>query len=333
MQNSKIKIIETYFPSKILTNEMISKEFPSWNSDKIESKIGVRQRHIADENQTALDLAFNAASKVLDKYDKNKIGFVILCTQSPDYFLPTSACILQEKLNLNKNIGAFDFNLGCSGFIYGLALSKSLLLANMSKSVLLVMSETYSKYIHNLDFANRSIFGDAATATIIESHEVEHLHEFVFGTDGNGANNLIVQNGGAKHNYEDNPDTLSLPNGNKSTKNKLYMNGPEIFNFTIDVIPKLIKDVLHKNKIEIEDIDYFIFHQANKFMLNYLRKKLKVHSDKFYNNILETGNTVSSSIPIALKNAIDNKTIKKGDTVLLCGFGVGYSWGATIITI
>jgi 3-oxoacyl-[acyl-carrier-protein] synthase-3 len=333
MTNSKIKLVESYFPEKVLTNDMISLEFPAWDSVKIQEKVGIKSRYIVNENETALDLAFNAATKALSRYDKNKIDFVILCTQSPEYILPTTACILQAKLGLNKNIGAFDFNLGCSGYIYGLGISKSLINTNMAKSVLLITSETYTKHINKLDFANRSIFGDAATATIVEVSENESLHEFVFGTDGDGFSNLIIPNGGARNNYDYNPILLDAENGNKRTDNDLYMNGPEIFNFTISTIPKLIKDILEKNKLDILEIDYFIFHQANKFMLDYLRKKMNVDPQKFYNNILETGNTVSSTIPIALIDCMENEKLKKGDKVLLCGFGVGYSWGATIITI
>jgi 3-oxoacyl-[acyl-carrier-protein] synthase-3 len=333
MVNSKIKLIESFFPKKTLTNDMISAEFPAWDSSKIAEKVGIKSRFIVQDNETALDLAFNAVSRVIEKYDKRKIDFIILCTQSPDYSLPTTACILQAKLGLNKNIGAFDFNLGCSGYIYGLGIAKSLINTNMAKSVLLVTSETYTKHINKLDFANRSIFGDAATATIIEADENECLHEFVYGTDGDGAFNLIIKNGGARNVREENPRLMDTQNGNKSTDNDLFMNGPEIFNFTIATIPKLINDVLVKNLLEIQDIDYFIFHQANKFMLDYLRKKIKVDSEKFYNYILDTGNTVSSTIPIALKECIDNNKVKTGDKVLLCGFGVGYSWGATVITI
>jgi 3-oxoacyl-[acyl-carrier-protein] synthase-3 len=333
MINSTIKLIELFFPEKKLTNDMISAEFPVWDSSKIEEKVGVKSRFIVQDNETALDLAFNAVSRLLEKYDKRKIDFIILCTQSPEYILPTTACILQAKLGLNKNVGAFDFNLGCSGYIYGLGIAKSLINTNMAKSVLLVTSETYTKHINKLDFANRSIFGDAATATIIEVDENECLHEFVYGTDGDGAFDLIVKNGGARSIREENPLLIDGQNGNKRTDNDLFMNGPEIFNFTIATIPKLINSVLHKNNLEIENIDYFIFHQANKFMLDYIRKKMKLDSDKFYNNILYTGNTVSSTIPIALKDCLDNNKIKTGDKVLLCGFGVGYSWGATVITI
>jgi 3-oxoacyl-[acyl-carrier-protein] synthase-3 len=333
MTNSKIKLIETYFPNNVLTNQMISEEFPNWNSEKITNKIGIQQRHIVSKNETSLDMAFHVANKAFDKYDKNKIDFIILCTQSPEYILPTTACILQSKLGLGKNVGAFDYNLGCSGYIYGLGIAKSLIMSNIAKSILLIMSETYTKHINKLDFANRSIFGDASTATIIERDDEAHIHEFVVGTDGNGATNLIIPNGGARNSYDINAPLVDASNGNKRTDNDLFMNGPEIFNFTISVIPKLVEDVLEKNSINLNDIDYFIFHQANKFMLDYLRKKLDIPVEKFYNKIDNIGNTVSSTIPIALNDCILNGVFKKGDKVLLCGFGVGYSWGATIITI
>ena len=333
MNNSKIKLIETYYPDNVLTNQMISEEFPHWNSEKITNKIGIQQRHVVSENETSLDMAYCVAKKAFEKYDKNKIDFIILCTQSPEYILPTTACLLQDKLGLGKNVGAFDYNLGCSGYIYGLGIAKSLIMSNISKSILLIMSETYTKHINKLDFANRSIFGDAATATIIERDEKEHIHEFVIGTDGAGATNLIIPNGGARNLYDFKAPIVDASNGNKRTDNDLFMNGPEIFNFTISVIPKLIEDVLEKNTTNLKNIDYFIFHQANKFMLDYLRKKLDIPVEKFYNNIDNVGNTVSSTIPIALKDCILNNVIKKGDKVLLCGFGVGYSWGATIITI
>lgn len=331
--NCCIKAIETYLPESILSNEMISSQFPEWNPDKIEKKIGIKQRRVVSNSETALDLAVEAGKKVLKNYDSDKIDFVILCTQSPDYFLPTSACILQTKLGLKTSVGAFDYNLGCSGFIYGLTMAKAFIGSNMAKSVLLVMSDTYTKHINALDFADRSIFGDGATAIIVESCQEPQIHDFVVGTDGKGAENLIIPNGGMRNMFDPDAILIEDSSGNKRTKNDLYMNGPEIFNFTIEAVPSLVRKVLFKNNTAAENINYFIFHQANKFMLDYLRKKIKIPKDKFYNNMLLTGNTVSSTIPIALKDCIDNNIVKSGDKVLLCGFGVGYSWGATIITI
>ncbi len=302
-------------------------------SRKIEEKVGIKKRHVTSAEETALDLAIQAGKKALLNYDVQKIDFVILCTQSPDYFLPTSACILQSELGIKTTAGAFDYNLGCSGFIYGLAMAKSFIASKLASSVLLVMSDTYTKHINELDFANRSIFGDAATAIIVEESSEEQIHEFILGSDGTGANNLIIPNGGMRNKCIPNAQLVEDEAGNKRTANDLFMNGPEIFNFTIASVPSVIQNALEKNNTSIEQIDYVIFHQANKFMLDYLRKKIKIPKEKFYNNLLNTGNTVSSTIPIALKDCMDNGILKNGDKVLLCGFGVGYSWGATVITI
>jgi 3-oxoacyl-[acyl-carrier-protein] synthase-3 len=307
-----------------LDNFRLSQEFPEWEADKILDKIGIRNRHIVAENETALDLAFLAAEKVLKNFDKELIDFVLVCTQSPDYCLPTGACILQDKLKLRKNIGAFDYNLGCSGYIYGLALAKSLINTDLASNVLLIMAETYSKLIHPSDKSNRSIFGDGAVASLILESSDEKIHEFVLGTDGGGKDNLIVKKGGMRF--------LNSANEDRA-ENYLYMNGPEIFNFTLDVVPDLVEKTLLKNNETLGTIDFCIFHQANKFMLEYLRKKLKIDPSRFYINMVETGNTVSATIPIAIKDCIESGKLYPGNKVLLVGFGVGYSWGATIVTI
>lgn len=322
MNGSCISKIEIYLPKKVYTNEEIKKVNPNFDTEKIKNKIGISKRHIAAENETALDMATRVCEKMFQHVDKKEIDFIILCTQSPDYKLPTSACILQHRLNLRTDVGAFDYNLGCSGYVYGLALAKSLINTKMASKILLVTSNTYSKYIKGNDFPNRSIFGDAATATLIESSRIEKIGNFDFGTDGSGANNLIVKNGGARFSfYEQNDNDF------------LYMDGPEIFNFTIANTPKTVENVLIKNDIKLDEIDFVIFHQANKFMLNYLRKKIKIERDKFYINLDKTGNTVSSTIPLALKDSLDNNKIKSGEKVLLTGFGVGYSWCSVIIEV
>ncbi len=330
---SQISLIEYYLPEAILNNRQLEEEFPEWDSEKITEKIGINHRHISEKDQTALDLGFNAAEKLFLKFDREETDFILLCTQSPDYFLPTGACILQDKLGIGKRAGALDYNLGCSGFIYGLALAKGLINAKIAKNILLIAAETYSKYIHPKDKANRSIFGDGAAACIISESETEKIFDFELGTDGSGMNNLIVQNGGLRNKFNSQETDVFEEGTFIRNGNNLFMNGPEIFNFTIATIPGLVNRVLEKHQLTVETIDYVIFHQANKFMLDYLRKKLKIAPEKFYQNMENTGNTVSATIPIALKDCIDQNIIKQGDKVLLCGFGVGYSWGATIIEI
>jgi 3-oxoacyl-[acyl-carrier-protein] synthase-3 len=330
---TKIKKVEYFLPNNRLTNEDLKQDFPDADFESFEEKVGIKSRYIVSGNQTAVDLAVGAGEKVLNGYERSKIDFVILCTQSPDYFLPTSACILQDRLGLSKNIGAYDFNLGCSGYIYGLAMAKGLISSNIATNILLLTAETYSKYIHRKDRTNRLIFGDAATATIIEKDNTQNIGEFVLKTDGGGANCLIVKNGAAKNFYNFNAPEIEYGTGNITTENNLFMNGPEIFNFTIENIPLTVSEAIDKNETELEKIDFFIFHQANKFMLDFLRKKCKISKDKFYVDLSETGNTVSSTIPIALSKLLHENKLKEGDKVMLVGFGVGLSWGATIITI
>lgn len=325
--------IEYYLPEQVFSNEDLEKEFPDWTASKIEEKIGIRQRHIAADDQTALDLAYEASRKIIIEEDRNQIDFILLCTQSPDYFLPTSACLLQERLGLPRSAGAIDFNLGCSGFVYGLAMAKGLIVSDISKKVLLITAETYSKHMHPGDRANRSIFGDAAAAAIIDKTDIPKILEFDLGTDGSGKNNLIVHHGGIRHPGHTAGSEGKDEAGNFFSPDHLYMNGPEIFNFTIENVPLVVGNVLLKNNLTLEQVDYFIFHQANKYMLDYLRKKIKIPQEKFYNNILMTGNTVSATIPIALKESLVQGIVKPGDKVMLVGFGVGYSWGGTIIEI
>lgn len=321
--SAKIKQVEYYLPERILTNEELEKAYPEWSATKLEKKVGIKQRHIAGPNETSLDLAIRAAIKVLEKEDKDLIDFVLFCTQSPDYLLPTSACLLQSRLGLKTNIGALDFNLGCSGYVYGLALAKGLINSGVCMNILLVTGETYSKFIAEDDISNRSIFGDAGTATIVAYSEEDQLGEFIFGTDGIGAENLIVNGLSARNSY-------ILKDVDRPT---LYMNGPEIFNFTIETIPPLIQQVISKNKLQLSGIDYFILHQANKYILEFLISEIGLDKSKCHIDMLDYGNTVSNTIPIALKDAFEQRIIQEGDKVLLAGFGVGYSWCSTIITI
>jgi 3-oxoacyl-[acyl-carrier-protein] synthase-3 len=320
----KISKIEYYLPQSVLTNDDLEKLFPEWSSERIHEKVGISQRHISSDNETVLDMAVKSSEKVFESYDRSKVDFILFCTQSPDYFLPTTACLLQDRLKLRKNIGAIDFNLGCSGFVYGLAFAKGLISAGIAKSILLVTSETYSKHIHPEDKGNRSIFGDASASVIVEKAENYRDYQFCLGTDGSGAENLIVKKGAFKKDFESNPEHEFNPEN-------IYMNGPEIFNFTIENIPGLVKETLMVNGMDMDDIDHFVFHQANSFMLNYLRKKTKIPADKFYIDMEKTGNTVSATIPIALKNMMDKGILQEGDKILMAGFGVGYSWGATVM--
>lgn len=330
---ARIHKIEYFLPEKIITNEQLEQENPHWDLSKMDKKVGIKQRHIAEKKETSLDMAVKASEKVLENYDRDSIDYVILCTQSPDYYLPTSACVLQDRLGLSTKTGAHDFNLGCSGYIYGLAMAKGFISANIASNVLLVTSETYSKYIHPKDKTNRAIFGDGAAATIIEKSDKEKIHSFELGTDGSGYDKLIVKNGCLRNSYNKNAKEWSYGTDNITSDNYLYMDGPAIYNFSIETVPNMVSSLLKKEQLTLDDIDYFIYHQANKYMLNYIRRKQNIPMDKFHFDIENTGNTVSSTIPIALKDALTDGKVKTANKILLAGFGVGLSYGATIIEL
>lgn len=327
-----IKGISYYLPERVLTNEELVKEFPEWSVEKVAQKVGVDSRHLAAENETAGDMAEKAARKLFQEYniDPKSIDFLMLCTQSPDYFLPSTACVLQDRLGISTASGAFDYNLGCSGCIYGMALAKGLITAGIAKNVLLLTAETYNKYLHPSDKSNRSIFGDGAAACLISTEGFAEIGEFSLGTDGSGANNLIVKTGAARL-KDATGKSVEDDEGHVWFDDFLYMNGGAIFNFTLDAVPAMMTDILSKNQLEKDDIDYYVFHQANKFMLNTIRKVCILTKEKFYVNLAETGNTVSSTVMIGLKDCIENQTIKAGNKVMVTGFGVGLSWGGTIL--
>jgi 3-oxoacyl-[acyl-carrier-protein] synthase-3 len=325
MPSATIKAIEYVLPDNVLTNEQLVQAFPEWTVEKIVSKTGIQNRHMAAQGEFASDLAVRAAKKLFDSggCTPDEIDFILLCTQSPDYFLPTTACLVQHELGIPMTAGALDFNLGCSGFVYGLGMAKGLIETGQARNVLLITSETYSKYLANEDKSSRAIFGDAAAATLITARDnsTSDIGTTVWGTDGSGAANLMVRNGAMRH-----------PSGAEGTQRpSLYMNGAEIFTFTLRVVPDAIETLLQKSGYSLADFDLFVFHQANNYMLEHLRKRLKIPEDKFYVYLESCGNTVSSTIPIALKEAQREKKLKKNDLVMLVGFGVGYSWAAATI--
>ena len=327
-----IKGISYYLPERVVTNEELLKEFPEWSVDKVAAKVGVNSRHLAAEDETAGDMAEKAARKLFEEYsiDPKSIDFVMLCTQSPDYFLPSTACILQNRLGIPTSAGAFDYNLGCSGCVYGMAMAKGLIAAGIAKNVLLLTAETYQKYLHPSDKSNRSIFGDGAAACLISTDGFAVIGEFCLGTDGSGAENLIVKTGAARC-RKANGNVVEDEDGHQRFDDYLYMNGSAIFNFTLEAVPAMMKVILEKNQMEKDDVDYYVFHQANKFMLNTIRKVCVLPKDKFYVNLEETGNTVSSTVMISLKDNLDKGVITPGMKVMISGFGVGLSWGGTIL--
>ncbi len=336
MVHASIAAIEYYLPQTVVSSNDLAAEFPEWSVDKIEQKTGIQQRHIAGENECSSDLAEKAALALFASgaARPQEIDFVLLCTQSPDYFLPTTACLLQHRLGIPSTAGAYDFNLGCSGFVYGLGQAEGLIVTGQASKVLLLTAETYSKFIHKGDKSVRTIFGDAAAATLLTATESVRplIGPFVYGTDGAGAENLIVKTGGMRApRTEKSGEAVEAESGNIRSADNLFMNGGEIFTFTLSSVPDAVTRLLAKADVSLDQVDLFVFHQANRYMLDHLRKRMKIAEDKFVIAMGHCGNTVSSTIPIALRDSLQNGKLKSGALVMLVGFGVGYSWGATLL--
>ena len=338
MNRAVIKAIASYFPKTVLTNQQLGSEFSDLTAEKIFDKTGVSSRHIAAAGECASDLGVGAARRVFENgpYAAGDVDFLIFCTQTPDYFLPTTACLVQDQLGLRTDCGAIDVNQGCSGYIYGLALAKSLIEAGTARNVLLITADTYTKIINRRDKTLRTLFGDGAAATFITSAETdkEMVGPFVFGSDGSGAAELILSAGGMRNAANDEAKIEHDDGqGNWRSACDLYMNGGTVFNFAMRVVPTTVQKLLEKAGVEIDTVDYFIPHQANKFMLDRLRARMKIAPERFFCNMEQTGNTVSSSIPIAIEKAREMGLIGPGSRLMLLGFGVGLSWGGTFIEL
>ncbi|MDH5571368.1 MAG: ketoacyl-ACP synthase III [Gammaproteobacteria bacterium] len=309
-------------PEAIEGIDTLQNDNPDWDMLKILDKTGIYKRALSTEGETAVDLAFEAGKKLFEGISNHEeIDLLILVTQSPDYVLPTSACILQDRLGLSKNCMAFDINLGCSGFVYALSVAGGLIESGVANKGLILCADTYSKYIGKNDRTCRPIFSDGAAATLVERCDTDSMGPFEFGTDGSGHEHLIVKHSGARGG-----DSV-IDSGHGT----LEMHGSDVFLFTMRVVPQCINNLLNRTGHSLEHIDLFVFHQASKLVIENIIRTMSLDKSKVFTNFENIGNTVSASIPIALKDADAQGRLKEGDTVMLIGFGVGLSWGATLI--
>jgi 3-oxoacyl-[acyl-carrier-protein] synthase-3 len=319
--------IAVHLPESVETNEMLSKLFPRWDLPQIEEKTGIRQRHIARPDETSSDLAVAAAEQLFAHQPglRESIDFVLLCTQTPDYPLPTTSCLIQDRLGLPTRCGAIDFNLGCSGYVYGLALADGLIQSRVAQNILLLTAETYSKYIDAEDRSLRTIFGDGAAATWIIASEQPSLWGFQFGSDGKGADMLMVADGGARKIEDAIP-----PRHRKRWNSRLYMDGPSLINFTVEAVPRLVEEILAANGVKEEEIRYFLMHQATWKMLDQLRHRMNLEVDRLPIDLSDVGNTVSCTLPILIQRMRMNKMLDEKSVNMLVGFGVGLSWAGCL---
>lgn len=334
MKYAAICGLECHLPAKRLTTEELAAQFPNWGVESLDRKTGIHTRHIAEENECASDLAVKAAEKLFSasQCEPEDIDFILLCTQSPDYVLPTTACLLQDRLNIPKSAGALDFNLGCSGFVYGLGLCEGLISSGQANRVLLITADTYSKYINPSDRNTRTIFGDGAAAVLVAAREMESpfFGAFIYGTDGSGGLDLVVPNSGARKG-----EIKIFGRRNEEVGQEghyLVMNGKRVFDFAVGTVPRAVRDLLQKGKMSADEIKFFVFHQANAFLIEEIRRMLGIAEDRCPIVSGDCGNTVASSIPITLKYLLDRRLLQNGDRLMLIGFGVGLSWAARIVT-
>jgi 3-oxoacyl-[acyl-carrier-protein] synthase-3 len=331
---ARIEAIASHFPDAVLDNAALAALYPDWPAEKILDKTGIAERHIAAPDETSADLAYAAALKLFaGGVDPASVDYLLFCTQTPDYVLPTTACVLQHRLGLRIGIGALDFNLGCSGFVYGLSLAKGLIETGQAKRVLLLTADTYSKLIHPGDKSVRTIFGDGAAATLVaECNAGEpQIGPFVFGTDGGGAQNLIVPTGGYRRPRDAvSGEVQTDASGNMRSADNIYMNGAAIMAFALREVPASIAKLAEITGRQLNDYDIVAFHQANGFMLERLRSKLGIEPGRFAVRLETCGNTVSATIPIVLEPLIGGEQPRRA---LLLGFGVGYSWAACEVVL
>ncbi len=319
--------IAIHLPEKVETNAQLQAEFPDWDLALIASKTGIDARHIAAPDECSSDLGVAAAKRLFAEHeiDPASIDFLLLCTQTPDYPLPTTACLMQERLGLPTSTGALDFNLGCSGFVYGLSLADGLIRSGAARRVLFVTAETYSKFIHPTDRSLRTIFGDGAAATLIEASDEPTLSAFQFGTDGKGADTLLVTKGGARP-----AEDAHKPRHRHRWPSDLYMDGPSLINFSVAAVPQLVENVLKAANLNRDDVDLYLLHQATRKMLEQLQSRLGLSERRLPIELAHCGNTVSSTLPILIHRLRMSGGLRPGMKNMLVGFGVGWSWAGCL---
>ena len=322
-------------PSRAVTNEMLAAENPAWDMTRVMTRTGVATRFVTRADETAFDLASNACDLLFAEHPeaRERIDAILFCTQSEDYVMPPNSSLLHGHLGLSEEVFAIDFNLACSGFVYGLALAQSLLASGIATNVLLVTADTYSKYINPGDRAARSLFGDGAAATWVAASDSDRgLIDIQCSTSGKNHPMFIVPAGGCRApRTSETAIARADDSGNLRSLENIHMDGAGILSFVNSRVPRQVKAILARSQMTMDDIDLVIFHQASQVALDSLNLRLRIPPEKLFSNLREVGNTVSASIPIALRDATDQGRLRPGDRILLCGFGVGMSWATAIL--
>ncbi len=323
LKNVEIKGIACAVPERIVNNEDYDEIFGEENVRKFISMTGVKTRHVAIDEQCASDLCYVAAKNLMERlnWEASSIDALILITQTPDYAVPATACVLQYRLGLSNDCIAFDINLGCSGYVYGLWQAATMISTQNIKRVLLLVGDTSNYGINPCDSATAMIFGDGGTATALEKTEGKEIKYFLK-TKGSGYKYIMVPAGHARSRSQTNIDTSDY---------ELSMNGADIFNFTITDVYKDLNNFISEYTVDKNDVDMFVFHQANLFIIKHLAKKLGISMEKVPVSIDRYGNTSGESIPLTLVDTLGAEQTEDTVKLLLCGFGVGLSYGGVYL--
>ena len=333
---TRIEAIAYALPRRILSNAELQAEFPDWDFARLEQRTGVQHRHVAAEGETALDLALAACERLEASGELHaaEIDAVIFCTQSADHVMPPNACLLHGRMNLNRNAMAFDITLACSGYLYGLQLGDSLLRSGAARRVLLATADTYTRFINRADRATRCLFGDGGAVTMLSNAQQRGIRAIHCGTSGKHWDKFYIPAGGMRTPRSAETATEQVDrSGNIRTQEHIVMDGMGVLSFFNSVVPPAVREILCQQSLTIADVDLFVFHQASQVALDGLRASLGIPPEKMLYDLKETGNLVSASIPVALSRALETGRARRGQLALLCGFGVGLSWGTALVDL
>jgi 3-oxoacyl-[acyl-carrier-protein] synthase III len=329
----RIAGIASAVPQRVLTLADDAQVFGQTEIERISQNIGVQQRHVVNETTCTSDLCHAAAERLLAELDwqRDSIDALIFVTQTPDYFMPATACVLQDRLGLSRGCAAFDVNQGCAGYIYGLWIGGHLVRGGCRRLLLLV-GDTTSRLVSPRDRTITSLFGDAGTATALEFDADAPAMQFELGVDGAGRSCLMVPGGAFRQPHSpQSSERTERAGGNIRSDEDLFMDGGEVFTFVLREVPRLVQSVLTSAETTVADIDNFVFHQANRFMLGHLTKRLRLPPDRVAVGLTNYGNTSSASIPLAITTELRENLSQQSRRLLLAGFGAGFAWGATVL--
>lgn len=330
-----VRGITCVLPERVETNEDLVKDFGTWTPEKIYKKTGVVQRHIADPNKPVSHYLAMAGNKFFEEHPditRDSIDMLVVCCEARDYILPATACVVHEAIGLRKTCGAIDFDLGCSGYVYGLAVCKGFIASGIANRVLFITGDVVTRYINKRDKSVRTIFGDGHTATLLEYSEADRVHSFDLGTDGSGTGDIIIEAGEtALPRSEETAKEEVNRFGNAHSKENLFMDGRKVLDFSMDVVRPSVEHTLEAAGLKKEDLDLIVFHQASLLLLQRVRDEMEFAPEKFIIDLERTGNTAASTIPLALKHCGERGILKPGMKILVSGFGVGLSWATAVI--